>query len=166
MAESTHHRMDLKRRQEGKTDYRQRLRLLKSGKTRAVVRLTNKRVIVQFIDFHPDGDVVKTSTNSNDLEEFGWTGHGVNLPSTYLVGFLAGKKALDEGIEEAVLDIGLNEPEKGGRLFSTLKGIVESGVNVPHSEDILPSEERTRGEHIGEDTVEEFEEVKAKLEEL
>lgn len=166
MAEGPTYRMPLKRRREGKTDYRQRLRLLKSGKTRAVVRVTNNHIIVQFTDYHEDGDIVRVNVNSKLIEAYGWEGHGCNLPSSYLVGFLAGKKAQKEGIEEAVLDIGLNVPKKGGRIFSALNGIIDSGVYVPHSSDILPSEERKKGEHIGEETVENFQEVKEKLEAL
>ncbi|MFO7792842.1 MAG: 50S ribosomal protein L18 [Candidatus Saliniplasma sp.] len=166
MAEGPTHRMPLKRRREGKTDYRQRLRLLKSGKTRAVVRITNKNVIVQFTDYHEDGDIVKVNVDSNHIRGYGWEGHGSNLPSSYLVGFLAGKKALDIGIQEAVLDIGLNIPEKGGRIFSVLNGIVDAGVDVPHDPEILPSSERKEGKHINEETVENFYEVKEKLEAL
>lgn len=166
MVEGVSRSVNLKRRREGKTDYDQRLQLLKSGKTRAVVRLTNRRAIVQFIDYHPDGDKVRTSANNLHLEDFGWSSKKVNLPSAYLVGFLAGKRAQEEGIHEAVLDIGMNKPEKGGKIFSALNGLIDSGVDIPHDPDILPSEERTKGEHIGEDTVQRFEEVKGQLEEL
>jgi len=166
MAEGPTYRMPLKRRREGKTDYRQRLRLLKSGKTRAVVRITNNRIIVQFTDYHEDGDIIRVNVSSNHIEEFGWEGHGSNLPCSYLVGYLAGKKALNKGIDEAVLDIGLNVPKKGGKIFSALNGIVDSGVKVPHNPDILPSEERTKGEHISEEIVEIFNKVKEKLEAL
>ncbi len=166
MAEGPTHRMPLKRRQEGKTDYRQRLRLLKSGKTRAVVRVSNNRIIVQFTDYHEDGDIVRTSVDSTHIERYGWDGHGSNLPCAYLVGYLAGKKAIKENIDEAVLDIGLNIPKKGGKIFSALNGIVDSGVHIPHDPDILPSDDRRQGKHINEDTVENFNEVKEKLEEL
>ncbi|MEF8873234.1 MAG: 50S ribosomal protein L18 [Candidatus Thermoplasmatota archaeon] len=165
MAEGSRYRMPLKRRRQGKTDYRERLRLLKSGKVRAVVRPSNTMIRVQFIHYRPDGDEVKTAATSEHLRDFGWNGYGNNLPSAYLVGYLAGRKAKEEGIEEAVLDIGLNHPEKGGRLFSALKGIVDAGVDVPHDPEVLPAEERIRGEHIGEETVDDFEEVKSELEE-
>ncbi len=166
MAEGPTYRMPLKRRREGKTDYRQRLRLLKSGKTRAVVRVTNNRIIVQFTDFHVDGDIVKVNVDSNHLKKYGWEGHGSNLPSSYLVGYLAGKKAQEKDIEQAVLDIGLNVPQKGGILFSALNGIVDSGVHVPHDPKVLPSEERREGQHISDETVDSFNEVKEKLEAL
>lgn len=166
MAEGPRYKMKLKRRREGVTDYRQRLRLLKSSKVRAVVRLSNKHIQVQFIDYHPDGDRVEVAATSQHLEDFGWNGYGNNLPASYLVGYLAGKKALEKGIDEAVLDLGLNHPEKGGRIFSALSGILDAGIDLPHNPDILPEEERVRGEHISEDTAENFDEVKSKLEEL
>jgi len=166
MAEGTRYRMPLKRRKEGKTDYRERLKLLKSGKVRAVVRPSNKHISVQFIRYDRDGDIVETSASSEHLEDLGWEGHGSNLPSAYLVGYLAGKRALEKGIKEAVLDIGLNHPEKGGTLFSALNGIIDAGVSIPHDPKILPNEDRIRGEHIDDEISEKFEEVKSRVEEL
>jgi len=166
MAEGTRYRMPLKRRREGKTDYRQRLRLLKSGKVRVVVRPSNKHIDVQFIRYDRDGDKVEASASSQHLEEMGWEGHGSNLPSAYLVGYLAGKRAIQKGIEEVVLDLGLNYPEKRGKLFSTLNGIIDAGISVPHDPEVLPEDERIKGEHIDDETPEKFEEVKSRLEEL
>ncbi len=165
MAEGPRYKMPLKRRREGKTDYRERLRLLKSGKIRAVVRSSNKKIRVQFIRYNPEGDEVEVAATSDHIQDIGWEGHGINIPSSYLVGYLAGKRAIDEGINEAVLDIGLQYPEKGGRLFSALKGIVDAGVDIPHDPDVLPPEERITGEHIDEATKDNFEKVKNKLEE-
>ncbi len=62
------------------------------------------------------------------------------------------------------MDIGLQTPQKGAKIFASLKGIVDAGVEIPHSEDILPSEERIRGEHINESMKNQFEAVKSKLE--
>ncbi len=166
MAEGSRYRMPLRRRKEGKTDYRQRLRLLKSRKIRAVVRPSNKHIRVQFIRYDRNGDKVEASASSENIADKGWEGHGANMPAAYLVGYLAGKKALDKGIDEAVLDIGLDHPEEGGRLFSALNGILDAGVSVPHDPDILPDEGRIKGEHIGDQTKELFEEVKSELEEL
>lgn len=156
--------MNLKRRRLGRTDYRQRLRTLKSGKPRAAVRISNKHVRVQIIEYIPDGDNVLITSSSTELEGFGWIGYGKNVPAAYLVGYLAGKKALKQGINEAVLDIGLNHPHPGGRYFSTLKGMLDAGLDVPHGSEILPDDSRVAGEHIGEDTVKNFNEVKTKLE--
>jgi hypothetical protein len=46
------------------------------------------------------------------------------------------------------LDIGLNPPIKGSRIYAALKGVVDSGLDIPHSPDILPDDSRISGEHI------------------
>ena len=61
---------------------------------------------------------------------------------------LCGYKALSEGVEKVILDIGLHIPSKGTRIFSALKGVIDAGVEVPHSEDIIPEENRISGKHI------------------
>lgn len=165
MAEGPRYRMPLRRRREGKSDYRQRLKLIKSGKIRSVVRPSNKNIRIQFIKYSPKGDKVKVAATGEHIKEFGWDNSKKNLPSSYLVGYLAGKKALDQGIDEAVLDIGFNHPESGGRVFSALKGMLDAGIHIPHDDEVLPPEDRIKGEHIGEETVKNFEEVKSTLEE-
>jgi len=94
----------------------------------------------------------------------GWEGSTSNVPAAYLTGYLAGKRAVQKGIEEAVLDIGLHVPTKGSRVFATLKGLIDAGLRIPSDKDILPSDERIRGEHIGENIVKAFEKVKSKME--
>ncbi|EDY35873.1 hypothetical protein ABOONEI_1072, partial [Aciduliprofundum boonei T469] len=98
------------------------------------------------------------------LKKYGWKGSFKNTPAAYLTGYLAGKLALKKGIEEAVLDIGLQSPVKGSRVFAALKGMVDAGLYVPHSEEVYPSEDRIKGEHISEEIAKMFEEVKAKME--
>ncbi len=148
MARGPRYRVPFRRRREGKTDYRRRLKLLLSRKPRAVVRVSTKHVTSQIVEFSPDGDKVIVSANSKEVQKLGWKGSGKSLPACYLVGFLLGKKAQEKGIEEAILDLGLLSPIPGTRAFAVLKGIVDSGLNVPHGEDIFPSDERIRGEHI------------------
>jgi large subunit ribosomal protein L18 len=164
MAHGPRYRVPRRRRREGKTDYQSRLKLLKSGEIRAVVRKSQKSMLIQFISFDPKGDRVLLTSSSYDLEEYGWQGSVSNTPSAYLAGYLAGKKALETGVKRAVLDIGLQTPQKGSKIFASLKGIVDAGVSIPHSEEILPSEERIRGEHINESMKNQFEAVKSKLE--
>ena len=48
-------RMPHRRRREGVTDYRKRLKLVKSGKLRLVVRRTNRYVIVQLVESKAGG---------------------------------------------------------------------------------------------------------------
>jgi large subunit ribosomal protein L18 len=119
---------------------------------------------VQFIQFDPKGDKILSSATGRDLEKFGWKGSAVNTPAAYLTGYLAGIRAQKAGITEAVLDIGLATPTKGSRIFATLKGMVDSGMNIPHGEEVLPSEERIRGEHINEGIKTQFEATITKLE--
>ena len=69
--------------------------------------------------------------------------------------------------KEAVLDIGLNVSTKGSRIYAALKGVVDSGINIPHSPEIFPSEDRLAGKHIQnikpEELQKNFEEVKGKV---
>ncbi len=148
MATGPRYKVPMRRRREGKTDYRKRLKLLLSKKPRLVVRITNKRVIAQIVEYSPDGDRIIVGVDSSMLTEFGWKGDLNNTPAAYLTGLLVGKKALEKGIEEAILDIGLHTPVKGSRVFAALRGAVEAGLNVPHDEEILPDDSRIRGEHI------------------
>jgi len=158
-------RMQHKRRRKKKTDYKKRLGLVKPGKTRLVIRRSLNNISVQFIDYKPDGDVTITSAFSTELKKFGWNGLEGNIPAAYLTGYLAGKRAKNKKIVEAILDSGLQTSTKGSRIYSALKGILDSGIKIPHSEKILPSEERLKGKHISEKVVKEFEDVKKKISE-
>lgn len=159
------HEVAFKRRRQGKTDYKDRLKLLKSRKVRVVVRMSNKNVRIQFTSYKSNGDFIITACLGSDLKKYGWTGSVVNLPASYLTGYLAGKKAVKEGISEGILDIGLRSPRKGARIFATLRGIVDANIRIPYNEDVLPNDERIYGKHIGEEVVQKFEEVKKRIEE-
>jgi large subunit ribosomal protein L18 len=150
MAKGPRYKVPLRRRREGKTNYRKRLKLLLSKKPRLVVRITNNLVIAQIVMYHPDGDRVIVGVDSRKLREFGWKGDLNNTPAAYLTGILIAKESLKKGVEEAVLDIGLHSPVRGSRVFAVLRGAVEGGLHVPHSEEVLPDDSRIRGEHIAE----------------
>jgi len=164
MAYGPRYKVPFRRRREGRTDYRYRARLLRAGVPRAVVRLSNKHASIQFIDYDPIGDKVVASAHSNDLKDFGWTSATGNIPTAYLTGYLAGKRAQEKGIDEAVLDIGLKVPSKGATCFAALKGLVDSGLYVPHGEEVVPSEDRLVGEHIGDGVREQVEKIRDKME--
>ena len=151
MATGPRYRVAFRRRREGKTNYRTRRALVLSRVPRVVVRLSLKNVIIQVIEAKSIGDKVMVSAHSHELAKtYGWKSTGGNIPSAYLTGLLCGYKALAKGLETAFLDIGLHLPVKGTRIFAALKGFVDAGVEVPHSEDILPDESRINGEHIAE----------------
>ena len=148
MARSARYKVKFRRRREGKTDYRKRLALLKSGKPRMVVRRTNRYIVVQFVKYNPRGDEVIAHAFSKELSKFGWPYSGKSVPAAYLTGYLAALRAKKAGIEEAILDIGRFPSTKGSRLYAAMKGALDAGLEIPHSEEILPEEERIRGEHI------------------
>ncbi len=148
MATGPRYSLPFRRRREQRTDYKLRRSLLTSGRHRAVVRLTNKFVYVQIAEAKLQGDYVKASASSRELVKMGWKGGTGNLPAAYLTGELAGRRAIASGIKEALLDIGLKSSSKGSRLYAVLKGLVDSGLNVPHSPDNLPSDDRLAGTHV------------------
>ncbi len=163
MATGPRYRVPFRRRREGRTDYRHRAALIKSGMPRAVVRKSNRHVRVQFVGFTDKGDVVLASAVSTELEKMGWTGSGKSTPGAYLTGLLAGKRAAEKGVEEAVLDIGLREPTKGAVVFAALKGILDAGIEIPHGEGVIPSDDRLTGKHMREGTTAMFEGAKSKI---
>ncbi|MDD5502089.1 MAG: 50S ribosomal protein L18 [Candidatus Thermoplasmatota archaeon] len=164
MADSPIYRVAFRRRREGKTDYRSRLALLKSGKARLVVRPTLKSVIIQFISYGEEGDSVVASATAKELVKYGWKSATSNIPAAYLAGMLAGKRASDAGVTEAVLDLGMHKPQPGGVLFAALKGAIDGGVEIPHDEEMIPEESRLHGEHIKAMAKGMFDAVKAKVE--
>jgi large subunit ribosomal protein L18 len=126
------------------------LRLLKSGKPRLVARKSNQHVRAQLVTTGPQGDNTIASAVSSDLAEYGWEAPTGNMPAAYLTGLLAGKRAIAADIEEAVLDIGLNSPTPGSKVFAVQEGAIDAGLDVPHNDDVLADWSRTRGEHIAE----------------
>jgi large subunit ribosomal protein L18 len=159
-------RLKYKRRRTGETDYRRRLKLLRGEMPRAVVRVSNTKVVAQIVNYEKDGDKIAVQSNSSELRGLGWPKDASikSVPSAYLTGYSLGKKAVAAGIEEAVLDIGLAASTRGSRVFSALKGMIDAGVWLPHSEDVLPSEDRVNGAHISESLAASVESIRSKLE--
>ena len=149
MSSGATYKVPFKRRQEGRTDYSQRLSLLKSGKPRLVVRKSNSNTQVQLVVQGDDGDETLAHAHTLELEDYGWSAPTGNLPAAYLAGYLAGERALEHH-DEAVLDVGLHPVTPQNRVFAALKGAVDAGLDVPHGDDVLPEWSRVRGEHIAE----------------
>ena len=78
MADGPRYAVPYRRRREGRTDYKLRRALVRSGKPRAVVRLTNKYVIVQVSEADIRGDIVRASASSRELAKLGWKGGAGN----------------------------------------------------------------------------------------
>jgi large subunit ribosomal protein L18 len=137
-----------RRKREGKTNYKKRLTLLLSKKPRLVIRRSTNNISLQVIDYHEDGDKVLVSANSSELKSIGWKANTGNIPAAYLTGLLLAKKAKNKKVKEVVVDIGLNTPSKGSRIFSALKGAIDGGLETPHTEDRFPSEDVVSGKEI------------------
>ncbi len=168
MASGPRQRNQYRRRRSGETDYRRRLKLLKSGNARAVVRVSNTRVVCQVISWQADGDKVEISVTGDDLvSRYEWPeSHSrKNIPASYLTGYALGKAALSAGHDEAVLDIGLAASTSGNRVFAALKGMVDAGLEIPHGDSVLPDEDRINGAHIDDSYASSVEATKTKIEE-
>ena len=151
MAKGPSYNVPYRRRREGKTNYLRRKKLILSGLPRLVTRKTNKHIIAQIIEASVEGDKVITTAHSSELrKKYGWLGSLKNLPAAYLTGLLCGYRALEKGVKKAILDIGLQAPSRGARVFAVLKGCLDAGVEIPHSDEILPDEDRIKGQHISD----------------
>jgi large subunit ribosomal protein L18 len=142
------YKMHFRRRRESKTDYKNRLALLKSEKPRLVVRRSLKYVRAQIVEYEPTGDKTIVSAISSELRELGWNFACDNLPAAYLTGVLIAKKAKEKKVGEVVLDSGLYKSTKGSRVYAVVKGVLNGGLKVPHDAEMLPTDERVGGQHI------------------
>ncbi len=169
MATGPRYKVPFRRRREGRTNYHLRLKLLLSRQDRVVVRKSARNVQIQLIAPTPDGDITYSSAVSSELAKYGYTGATGNTTAAYLTGLLFGLKSLQKGYEGGILDIGLQSSSAGSRVYAALKGIVDSGFEIPCSPEVFPSDERIRGEHIAEyreessDLPEQFEATKEKI---
>lgn len=157
--------MKFKRRKKGKTDYKARIELLKSSKPRIVFRKTNRYIIGQCVKSEEAKDYVKVGIISKELLNYGWPedmkGSLKSLPASYLTGFLLGKKMLDNDFKEGILDIGLLRNIKKSRIYSFLKGLVDSGIKIKIKDDTFPDEKRIIGRHMKKSL--EFEKIKENI---
>ena len=168
MAHGRRQRRRYKRRSTGQTDYHRRLKLLRGGTPRAVVRVTNTQVICQLIGYEDEGDQVISAADGSSLRsKYAWPSKAStkSVPAAYCTGYALGKQVQKAGHDEAVLDIGLAASTSGNRVFAALKGMVDAGLWVPHSEEIFPSDARLAGAHIDKSIAGAVDKTKAAIEE-
>lgn len=121
-----------KRLAEGRTDYRQRHKLItqdknkyQSPKYRLCVRFTNKYVHVQVIYAEIDGDKCLCSASSKELAKYGLEVGLKNYSAAYCTGLLAARRllkqiGLDEvytGVEEPTGDVVSTKDPSNGRTY-------------------------------------------------
>ncbi|KAK4440939.1 60S ribosomal protein L5 [Sesamum alatum] len=156
-----------KRRRQGKTDYRARIRLINQDKNkyntpkyRFVVRFTNKDIIAQVSSASIAGDHVLAAAYAHELPRYGLEVGLTNYAAAYCTGLLLARRVLrkldmdkeyegnveatgeDFSVEpaesrrpfRALLDVGLVKTTTGNRVFGALKGALDGGLDIPHSE--------------------------------
>jgi large subunit ribosomal protein L18 len=148
MARGTVYKVVFRRRREDKTDYHFRKRLIMSGSLRLVIRKSLNHTNLQIVEAKIEGDSVLAHASTIELKKFGWKGGTGNLPAAYLAGYLLGKRALKKGLNSTIVDFNGYKMTGSNRLFASLKGVIDAGVEVPHDEKIIPEDERVSGAHI------------------
>ncbi len=148
MARGPRYRVPFRRRREGKTNYRKRRIFILSRRPLAVIRRTNKRIIIQYVRCRPHGDETLIGIDSTMLKKYGWKFSFKNLPAAYLTGYMFGLLVKKNNLEPPVPYLGLHRVTRGNRLFAAIKGMLDAGLKMKVSPEVLPDEERIRGEHI------------------
>ena len=160
-------KVDKRRRRENKTDYLNRLKLLKGGSPRIVFRKTNKYIIAQYVTSKEAQDKIEFGISSKDLIKHGWPKEFSGLktiPASYLTGFLIGKKIVKEKLETPIVDFGMLRMLHKTKVYSFLKGISDAGIKINCKEEIFPSEDRIKGKHMKKDFSKIFDEIKSNIE--
>jgi large subunit ribosomal protein L18 len=139
-----------RRRRMGATDYRARKKMITSSVPLLAVRVSSKNVSAQFIRPKAEGDQVLSAAHSRNLRKLGWKGSSKSVPACYLLGLLAGKRAKEHGVEKAYLYNGLSLFVNGSRVSALVKGVKDAGIDVPMSDEAIPSEERITGKATAE----------------
>jgi large subunit ribosomal protein L18 len=141
-----------RRRKQAKTDYAKRIKLLKSNSPRIVFRRTNKYLIAQYVTSKEAKDKVELGTTSKELLKFGWpkefTGSLKSISAAYLLGLLMGKKIKEKKLEKPIVDFGMIKMLHKTKTYAFLKGLKDSGLDIPCKEDVCPDESRLKGEHM------------------
>jgi large subunit ribosomal protein L5e len=139
-----------------------------SPKYRLVVRVTNKDVICQIVHSKIVGDLIVTQAYSHELPKYGVEVGLTNYAACYATGLLCARRLLKKlGLDETyegqtevdgeqylveeedgprpftcVLDVGLTRTTTGAKIFGCLKGAVDGGLLIPHSEKRFPGYDR------------------------
>jgi len=130
-------------------------------KYRLVVRFSNKNITCQVVYSTLTHDVVVAAAYSSELPNFGLKFGLTNYAAAYCTGLLIARRVLTKlglastykGLEEAsgedymveevddaprpffcLLDVGLKRTSTGSKVFAALKGALDGGLDIPHSE--------------------------------
>jgi len=134
-------------------------------KYRLIVRFTNKDITCQIAYARVYGDVIVESAYSHELPKYGVKVGLTNYAAAYCTGLLVARRILtkfglneiyegqteadgedfsvedvdgEHGAFRAYLDIGLARTSTGAKIFGALKGAVDGGIDIPHSNRRFP----------------------------
>ncbi|XP_015913982.1 large ribosomal subunit protein uL18A [Parasteatoda tepidariorum] len=134
-------------------------------KYRMIVRFTNKDIITQIAYARIEGDVIVCAAYAHELPQYGIKVGLTNYAAAYCVGLLLARRLLHkfnmgsiyEGLVEAngedynvedidgqpgafrcYLDVGLARTTTGAKIFGVMKGAVDGGLDIPHSNKRFP----------------------------
>jgi len=110
------------------------------------VTISNENTQGQILKPGMTGETVIASAHSRYLLQKDWKGSRKSVPAAYLTGYLAGKKALGKGANDAILYTGTKRYTQ--RMAAALKGVIDAGVQVPADKETFPSDDRINGEHL------------------
>lgn len=104
------YQVKLRRRREGKTDYKARRKMVRQDKNkynnkkyRMVVRFTNRKVICQVMYATIRGDMIVSQASSTELAKYGVTVGHKNYAAAYCTGLLIARRTLKKfGLDEKI----------------------------------------------------------------
>lgn len=134
-------------------------------KYRLIVRISNRDVTAQVAYARIEGDKIINSAYSHELTNYGIKAGLTNYGACYCTGLLLARRVLSmfklaekypgqtevdgeyylvedndngPGAFRAHLDVGLARTTTGAKVFAVMKGAVDGGIDVPHSEKRFP----------------------------
>jgi len=134
-------------------------------KYRMIVRTSNTDVCCQIAYARLEGDIVISAAYSHELPRYGVKVGLTNYAAAYCTGLLLARRVLQKfkldtvyegntnvdgtmfyvedqddgpGAFRACLDVGLARTSTGAKVFAALKGAVDGGLDIPHSEKRFP----------------------------
>lgn len=134
-------------------------------KYRLIVRFTNKDIVCQIAYSRIKGDVIIASAYSHELTKYGIKFGLTNYAAAYATGLLVARRLLkkfdldviypgntenigeiyqvedingDRAAFRCYLDVGLARTTTGAKIFAAMKGAVDGGLDIPHSDKRFP----------------------------
>jgi len=146
-------------------------------KYRMIVRFTNKDIICQIAYAKIEGDYIVCAAYSHELSNYGVKVGLTNYAAAYCTGLLLARRVLKKfnldsiyegqtepdgdnfmveseegqaGAFRCFLDVGLARTSTGAKVFGALKGAVDGGLEIPHSNKRFPGYDSESSEFSAE----------------